>query len=115
MADAIQGARYELEMPPLPDVTADPIRRTLGEFNLASLVNVRNPLDLNPMANEEVYVVSIRAMLDDPCIDAVVTSVVPFTPQLSTTPDRNYELRITSYEAPTRNEPPLIQHPGLFL
>ena len=115
MADAIQGARYELEMPPLPDVTADPIRRTLGEFNLASLVNVRNPLDLNPIANEEVYVACIRAMLDDPCIDAVVTSVVPFTPQLSTTPDRNYELRITSYEAPTRNEPPLIQHPGLFL
>ncbi len=87
MADAIQGARYELEMPPLSDEIAERIRRTLGEFNLAGLVNVRNPLDLNPMANEEVYVACIRAMLDDPCIDAVVASVVPFTPQLSTTPD----------------------------
>jgi hypothetical protein len=38
------------------------------------------------MANESVYDESIRAMIFDPQVDAVVVALVPFTPHLLTTP-----------------------------
>lgn len=87
MADAILGARYELEMPNLSTEATQRIAAALTEANLGSLVNIRNPLDLNPMANEDVYEACIRAMMEDGGLDAVVISVVPFTPQLRTTPE----------------------------
>jgi len=85
MADAILGARYQLEMCPLSDATAERIAKTLAEHKLESLVNVRNPLDLTPMSNEDVYEASIRAMMADSDIDAVIVAIVPLTPQLRTT------------------------------
>jgi acyl-CoA synthetase (NDP forming) len=87
MADAILGARYRLEIPELTDATAERIRQKLDEQKLSALVNVRNPLDLTPMANEDAYEGCIRAMLEDGTIDAVVVGVVPLTPQLLTTED----------------------------
>jgi len=87
MADAILGARYELEMPNLSAEAAQRIAAALATANLGSLVNIRNPLDLNPMANEDVYEACIRAMMEDVGLDAVVISVVPFTPRLRTTPE----------------------------
>ena len=87
MADAILGARYQLEIPPLSAATTETMRKTLAKFKLDGLVNVRNPLDLTPMAGEEAYEGCIRAMLEDDDIDAVIVSVVPLTPQLATTAD----------------------------
>ena len=85
MADAILGARYQLEIPPLSATATEAIRKTLRPSKLDALVNVRNPLDLTPMAGEEAYEGCIRAMLEDVDIDAVIVSVVPLTPQLATT------------------------------
>lgn len=85
MADAIQGPRYRLEMATLSDATVERIEAVLGRLGLGALVSVRNPLDVNPMANEEVYETAIRALLEDPGVDAVAASIVPFTPQLRTT------------------------------
>jgi len=87
MADAILGARYELEMPNLSVEATQRIADALATANLGSLVNIRNPLDLNPMADEDVYEACIRAMMEDDGLDAVVISVVPFTPRLRTTPE----------------------------
>ncbi len=87
MADAILGARYQLEIPELAKTTAGRIRKKLTEQRLDTLVNVRNPLDLTPMANEDAYEACARAMLEDDEIDAVVVAVVPLTPQLLTTPE----------------------------
>ncbi len=86
MADSIQGERYQLDIPDLSAATARRIQQTLDEHKLGGLVNVRNPLDLTPMANEDAYEGCIRAMLDDDGIDAVVVAAVPLTPQLLTTP-----------------------------
>jgi acyl-CoA synthetase (NDP forming) len=87
MADATVGARYELEIPPLSAETAHRIEAALAQKRLTGLVNVRNPLDLNPMADERVYVECAEAMLADPFLDAVVVSIVPFTPELATLPE----------------------------
>jgi indolepyruvate ferredoxin oxidoreductase beta subunit len=91
MADAILGTRYQLEIPALSEATARRISDVLAEQKLASLVNVRNPLDLTPMANEKAYEGCIRAMLEDEGIDAVIASIVPLTPQLLTTADEILE------------------------
>ena len=87
MADAIFGARYQLELGNLADETVIRIGQSLAAGGLESLVTPGNPLDLNPMADESVYDASVRAMMDDPQIDAIVVSIVPFTPRLCTTPD----------------------------
>ena len=52
MADTVLGARNELELPELGAATAVHIRAALPPSRLESLVSVRNPLDLNPMADE---------------------------------------------------------------
>lgn len=85
MADAIQGARYELELGVLGDVARQRIRQALTRVKLDTLVTPANPLDLNPMADEQVYEEAVRAMMEDPQVDAVVVSIVPFTPRLRTT------------------------------
>jgi acyl-CoA synthetase (NDP forming) len=85
MADAIDGERYQLELPALSKATSDRIRKELARFKLDTLVNARNPLDLTPMANEDAYEACIRAMLEDDQIDAVVVGCVPLTPQMLTT------------------------------
>ena len=54
---------------------------------IAELINIRNPLDLTPMATDEVHEECIRAMLASPQFDAVVAAFVPMTPAMKTTPD----------------------------
>lgn len=85
MADAVIGARYTLEIPDLAAATKEKIHRVVKQAGLEKLLNVRNPLDVTPMAGELVYAECTRAMLEDDKIDAVIVSVVPFTPELSTT------------------------------
>lgn len=86
MADTIQGPRYQVELAALCEHTEAAIRAALAERKLDHLINIRNPLDVNPMSDEGVYEACARAMLEDPQVDALVVSIVPFTPQLCTTP-----------------------------
>jgi len=88
MADAILGRRYRVEMPPLSAETRARLADALAAHRLEALVNVTNPLDLTPMADDQVYEDCLRAVLADEGIDAVVVSVVPLTPQMLTTPEQ---------------------------
>ena len=85
MADAILGARYQLEIPELTTGTVRRMAKELAAHRLDTLVNVCNPLDLTPMADEKAYEACVRAMMDDEAIDAVIVASVPLTPQLRTT------------------------------
>ncbi len=85
MADAVIGARYALDIPALSEHTKAKIQRVVAQAKLDRLVNVRNPLDITPMAGEQVYAESTRALLEDDKIDAVIVAVVPFTSELTTT------------------------------
>ena len=87
MADAVAGPQYEVSLPPLSDRCAEQIRRIVAHHRLESLVNVRNPLDLTPMATDQCHEECIRAMLASDQIDAVVAAFVPLTPAMKTTPD----------------------------
>ncbi|MFH0982874.1 MAG: acetate--CoA ligase family protein [Planctomycetota bacterium] len=87
MADAVVGPGYTLNVPALTPESQHRLRETLRQFRLDTLVNPRNPLDLTPMANEEVYERCARIMLEDENIHAVVVSLVPLTPAIKTTPE----------------------------
>jgi len=46
------------------------------------LVDLHNPLDLTPMANDAAYEDAVRAVLDDPGVDVGIVGCVPLTPAL---------------------------------
>jgi acyl-CoA synthetase (NDP forming) len=87
MADAVSGEGRSLQVPPLPDDLRETLGRLLRERSLDALVNLRNPLDLTPMADDAAYESAARAMLSGDAYDAVVVGVVPMTPQLLSTSD----------------------------
>jgi acyl-CoA synthetase (NDP forming) len=86
MADAIQGQRYRVEMAHLSETDRFLLQSVLSEHGLGGLVNARNPLDLTPMAQEDVYEGAVRVMLESPDVDAVVVGIIPLTSTLKTIP-----------------------------
>ena len=84
-ADAIHGQRYAVEIAPLSPETTSRLAEVLGHRQLAGLVEPRNPLDLTPMADEQVYEQAVRALLEADEVEAVVVGIVPLTSALKTT------------------------------
>jgi len=87
MADAIRGQRYRVEMANLSEESRERLLAVLAKGGLGRLVNARNPLDITPMAPEEVYEGAVRVLLDSNEVDAVVVGVVPLTAALKTAPE----------------------------
>jgi len=87
MADSVAGPRHRIELPKLSEGTAKDLSQILAKFKLDRLVNVRNPLDLTPMANDEAHEACVRVFLEDSEIDAVVASAVPLTPEMQNMPE----------------------------
>ncbi len=87
MADATIGHDYHVEMASLCEASKQQLAQVLATHKLDKLVNVRNPLDVNPMATDQAYVDCLRVLIDSPDIDAVVASLVPLSPQMLTTPE----------------------------
>jgi acyl-CoA synthetase (NDP forming) len=86
VADNIEGEDYTLVMASYADETKDKISRILREARLDALVEVKNPLDLTPMATEAVYEAVVGVLCDDPNVDAVVIGVTPLAPLMKTLP-----------------------------
>ncbi len=87
MADATLGADYHVELPPLPDSSKQRLAGILAQHKLDKLVNARNPLDVTPMASDAAIGDCVQALLDNPAVDALITSFVPLSPAMLTTPD----------------------------
>ncbi|WP_419785782.1 acetate--CoA ligase family protein [Pseudodesulfovibrio sp.] len=83
MADSIHSDDFEMRLAVLGEETTHRLDTLFAAKRLSSLVNVRNPLDFNPAADEEVYEEATRAVLEDPCVDAVVLSILPMGPGLA--------------------------------
>ncbi len=66
--------------------TRERIRLALSEAGIERLINVRNPLDLTPMASDAVHVQCLEAIIEDENVDAVVMGFVPLTPAMATLP-----------------------------
>ncbi len=62
------------------------LERLLKQSGAASLVEVRNPLDLTPMMPDELFARAAEVVLADPNVDVGVIGCVPLTGALATLP-----------------------------
>jgi acyl-CoA synthetase (NDP forming) len=91
MADSIHQESAELLLPSFSPATEEAMARTLADNRLDGLVDVKNPLDVTPMAGDATFAKIIEEALDDPTIDGVVAGIVPLTPAMQTlAPSEDY-------------------------
>lgn len=81
------------ELAALSTDTCAALARVLCEHGLSSLVNVRNPLDLTPMATQAAYAAAARVLLESNTVDALLVAAVPLTPAMPTTGDEIVDTR----------------------
>lgn len=80
MADSIRGETFAMTMGALAPEAVRRIEEILVAKKLDQLVEVRNPLDINPGADDDAHLSISEAFLEDPGIDAVVVGLDPTAP-----------------------------------
>ncbi len=80
MADSIECDGFALQLGALAPATVGRIEQILAAKRLDALVEVGNPIDINPGADDEAHLAIAEAFLDDPNIDAVVVALDPTAP-----------------------------------
>jgi acyl-CoA synthetase (NDP forming) len=82
MADSIESETYSMEMGALEAGTVKRLGEILVAKRLDALVEVNNPIDINPGADDEAHLQITEAFLQDPNIDAVVVALDPTAPSV---------------------------------
>jgi len=82
MADSIESDNFAMEMGALAPDTVRQVEEILLAKKLNALVEVRNPIDINPGADDEAHLQIVQAFLQDPQIDAVVVGLDPTAPSV---------------------------------
>ncbi len=85
LADNLKD-RFSLELTSLSERTKAMIARILGPLGIDRLQDIRNPLDITPVADDATFAGCIEALLADPGVDCAVVSPVPMTSSLQTLP-----------------------------
>jgi acyl-CoA synthetase (NDP forming) len=85
LADSLKNG-FELELAKLAEPTKARIGEILKPLGIDRLQDVRNPLDLTPVADDAAFAGCAEALLDDPGVDCAVVSPVPMTSALQTLP-----------------------------
>ncbi|MGB3429106.1 MAG: CoA-binding protein, partial [Burkholderiaceae bacterium] len=80
MADSIEQGSFAMEMGALAPGTVGRIAEILAAKRLDALVEVGNPIDINPGADDEAHLAIAEAFLQDANIDAVVVGLDPTAP-----------------------------------
>jgi len=80
MADSIESDTFAMAMGTLGEDTVKRLEEVLLAKKLNALVEVRNPIDINPGADDEAHLQIVEAFLQDPAIDAVVVGLDPTAP-----------------------------------
>jgi acyl-CoA synthetase (NDP forming) len=77
MADRIRSDDYTLQMASLTPATRIAIGEVLRQSQLDMLVEVRNPLDINPGSDDRVHARIVEILARDPNVDAVIVGIIP--------------------------------------
>jgi acyl-CoA synthetase (NDP forming) len=72
----------ELELASFSPRTLDALAGAYQKAGIGGIVDVHNPADLTPMADDEAYEECFRAILDDPGVDCGIAGIVPLTAAL---------------------------------
>ncbi|WP_234979123.1 acetate--CoA ligase family protein [Desulfococcus multivorans] len=84
MADNIQSDDYAMTLARFTPVTVDRMAALLTAKGLDRLVEVGNPMDINPGADDEAHILAVRHLAEDPNVDAVVVGLDPLSPAMRT-------------------------------
>ncbi len=84
IADNIAGDAYCLALARFAPATEERVRAVLKAAGLAAFVDLKNPMDINPLADDAAHAGIIRALADDPGVDAVVAGLDPLSPATHT-------------------------------
>jgi len=82
MADSIESDTFAMQMGALEPGTVKKLEEILVAKRLDALVEVRNPIDINPGADDEAHLQITEAFLQDSNIDAVVVGLDPTAPSV---------------------------------
>ena len=82
MADSLETGGCSMEMGQLEPDTVRRVQEILVASRLDALVEVRNPIDINPGADDGAHMRIVEAFLQDPNVDAVVVGLDPTAPSI---------------------------------
>ena len=85
MADSLAGG-HRLRLASFTEATRANLAAFLRPLGIDKIQDIRNPLDVTPVADDAVFCACAKAVLDDPGVDAAVISPVPMTPAMQTLP-----------------------------
>ena len=80
MADSAQVGDFSMSLATISPSTRDRFMTILAAKKLDAIMEVRNPFDINPGADDEVHQLCIEAMAAEPGVDAVVAGLDPTSP-----------------------------------
>ncbi|HEX7951161.1 MAG TPA: acetate--CoA ligase family protein [Candidatus Limnocylindrales bacterium] len=83
---AIGDSAERLTVEPFDDATTGALARILDERGLAGVIEVHNPVDLTPMADDAAFADVAETVLDSPSVDIGLVGDVPFTTVMRTLP-----------------------------
>jgi len=86
MADSIEGDDYEMKMATFSAETRQQLTELIKTNRLDTLVDVKNPMDINPAANDKLHSDIVRLLVEDPNVDGVVVGLDPLSPAMQTLP-----------------------------
>ncbi len=86
MADNIQGEDFAMQMAKFQPETVEKIEALIREHRLSGLVDVKNPMDINPAANDLLHASIAECLSEDPDVDGIVIGLDPLSPAMQTLP-----------------------------
>ncbi|SLM32045.1 CoA-binding domain-containing protein [Desulfamplus magnetovallimortis] len=93
MADSIHSDDFSMQLAKFGKKTKLVISQIIEEKGLSSFVNLSNPLDINPSADDEAHAMITEALADDPDVDAIVVSLDPMSPAMKTLAEKDISSR----------------------
>ena len=109
MADSIYSDDYNIKMAIFEPETVEEVEKILAENRLDTLVDVRNPLDINPAASDEVHTRIVDVLTSDPDVDGVVVGLDPLSPATKTLEGDDHDYPLDSERGIARLMPELAQ------
>jgi acyl-CoA synthetase (NDP forming) len=111
MADFTQTDGSSMEVGALEPDTVKLVEAILVAKKLDALVEVRNPIDINPGADDEAHLQIVEAFLRDPNIDAVVVGLDPTAPSVRALQESKLRpgYDITDPKSTVQLMPPLVE------
>jgi acyl-CoA synthetase (NDP forming) len=83
---AIADNLGDLRLLPFSRPAASRLGKIFTQARIEQLVDIHNPADLTPVADDEAYEAAFRAIMDDVEVDVGLLCMVPLTPALNTLP-----------------------------